>query len=939
MSKQIINIGQSANDRAGDPLRTAFKKVNDNFTELYANLTSYLPNPAGYAGKFLTTDGTNLIWQSTVKLVQQDTPPTGNEATLWYDGVSGRVYTWYDDRWVDASPPLVDFRQDPPTSPQGAIGDTEGQWSGDFDYYYYCSGNYIGNNAPIWRRIAFDSSNNWDIYAGGGVGGLPADSIGYLYNNGSGTINWIPNTDGYVLPEATTSSLGGVIPDGTSIIVNSGVISATPQINSDWNASTGRGAILNKPTIPAAQIQSDWSITDNTLKSFIKNKPSIPSIGRFVFTNDQIAVSDNGNISIHTNTHNWSFNSNGSLTFPDTSIQYTAYTGTAFPSQTGNSGKFLTTNGTGTLSWATVSGGTGGGLSISDFGRGFTNTLDAGKITTSKLYNRPANLALNNHFVLEVTNGGVVILPDQSSINGATLKTVPGNYAGITAGPVGKDEDSWVYVDNDGAWIATKYSTDAFTWKFDNNGNTTFPNGIKFDNSEGNTFALDSTTISSINLRDDQGRGFYTDNGGFIVRGNGTYGWTFGTDGTTTFPGSLTVEPNNNSPIFRTNNDFNIITDGTGNTWTFDSSGNLTLPDGGIIKNYDGSQYGGGASVTESDTAPTSPNAGDLWYDTAGGRMYVYYDNNWVDTNPIPDSTPSNLLVNGDYNFTLGIDGTVNFDPSSNGKGVLQTTADLQFIAVDKIWTFGTDGLITFPGAEGFQATFGDVFPVGNVLQTVNNLVLSSESEVCIRTDSADTALQWTFGTDGDLTVPGDIKSAAGVGPVVIEANDGTARTWTFGGNGVLTLPSGGSINNSDGTPYGTAVMITAVATGTQTISNASSAQLLAWTTDSSSPANSFVSNMFTAPYSGFYQINLSLYWGAGVTQTAGFVSAVINPSTTFTSIALLGGPTGAGAIQNVSRIIQLAESDQLAFFCAQTSGSDQTPSEVGTTLSIYRVG
>ena len=36
MAKQIINIGQTANDKSGDPLRTAFDKVNQNFTELYS---------------------------------------------------------------------------------------------------------------------------------------------------------------------------------------------------------------------------------------------------------------------------------------------------------------------------------------------------------------------------------------------------------------------------------------------------------------------------------------------------------------------------------------------------------------------------------------------------------------------------------------------------------------------------------------------------------------------------------------------------------------------------------------------------------------------------------------------------------------------------------------------------------------------------------------
>jgi len=37
MAKQVINIGQTANDNTGDPLRSAFDKINDNFTELYSD--------------------------------------------------------------------------------------------------------------------------------------------------------------------------------------------------------------------------------------------------------------------------------------------------------------------------------------------------------------------------------------------------------------------------------------------------------------------------------------------------------------------------------------------------------------------------------------------------------------------------------------------------------------------------------------------------------------------------------------------------------------------------------------------------------------------------------------------------------------------------------------------------------------------------------------
>ena len=40
MTQQNINIGTSANKGDGDPLRTAFDKINDNFDELYLKVTN-----------------------------------------------------------------------------------------------------------------------------------------------------------------------------------------------------------------------------------------------------------------------------------------------------------------------------------------------------------------------------------------------------------------------------------------------------------------------------------------------------------------------------------------------------------------------------------------------------------------------------------------------------------------------------------------------------------------------------------------------------------------------------------------------------------------------------------------------------------------------------------------------------------------------------------
>ena len=90
-------------------------------------------------------------------------------------------------------------------------------------------------------------------------------------------------------------------------------------------------------------------------------------------------------------------------------------------------------------------------------------------------------------------------------------------------------------------------------------------------------------------------------------------------------------------------------------------------------------------ATTSADVQiPTQSNNGGKYLTTNGTTL------SWA-------TITTNQLVNGDYNFTLGVDGTVNFDPASNGKGVLQTTADLQFTANTSTWTFGTDGDLTIP--------------------------------------------------------------------------------------------------------------------------------------------------------------------------------------------------------------------------------------------------
>ena len=74
MAKQTIGVGLAANDGGGDPLRSAFVKVNENFTELY-NSTATIPTALtelgitdGTSGQVLTTDGAGAFTFSTVSV-------------------------------------------------------------------------------------------------------------------------------------------------------------------------------------------------------------------------------------------------------------------------------------------------------------------------------------------------------------------------------------------------------------------------------------------------------------------------------------------------------------------------------------------------------------------------------------------------------------------------------------------------------------------------------------------------------------------------------------------------------------------------------------------------------------------------------------------------------------------------------------------------------
>jgi hypothetical protein len=78
-----------------------------------------------------------------------------------------------------------------------------------------------------------------------------------------------------------------------------------------------------------------------------------------------------------------------------------------------------------------------------------------------------------------------------------------------------------------------------------------------------------------------------------------------------------------------------------------------------------------------------------------------------------------------------------------------------------------------------------------NLPSAANNESSNARIQSANSIDILSNLSKWTFGTDGALTVPGEIKSAANTGPVIVNSNDGdNTYTWTFGSDGTFNLPT-----------------------------------------------------------------------------------------------------------------------------------------------------
>jgi hypothetical protein len=161
-----------------------------------------------------------------------------------------------------------------------------------------------------------------------------------------------------------------------------------------------------------------------------------------------------------------------------------------------------------------------------------------------------------------------------------------------------------------------------------------------------------------------------------------------------------------------------------------------------------------------------------------------------------------------------------------NWQNLLNDTG-IGLTASDKTWSFTPDGKLTLPengdivdstGASvlgGSGANLGDlVIENSNIgsdeSQNFVNLDVDGagwmrlgtfgNEKLQIIVDYSDDNHIWEFGTDGNLTVPGNIQSEGNIN-IDINLSDSTLRRWSFGEDGSLTLP--GTLDYRIGESFG----------------------------------------------------------------------------------------------------------------------------------------
>lgn len=256
MAKQVINVGTVTNDGTGDAIRSGAQKINDNFNEIYTALGSSDGSSPSIvssiiAGNGMITSSRSGDVQISAKLassVEFGVVKIGQGITVSNGIISGQEYVL-------------------PKANTNLLGGIKVGANLSITNDGVLSANPGGYTLPKATPVS--------------LGGVTIGSGLTVYDGEVSAIQ-------YVLPLASGLQLGGV-KIGSNISVSNGIISVAAPFSGDYNdlinlpslktvATTGvYSDLTGRPTIPSAQIQSDWTQSNNLSLDYIKNKPTIPA--------------------------------------------------------------------------------------------------------------------------------------------------------------------------------------------------------------------------------------------------------------------------------------------------------------------------------------------------------------------------------------------------------------------------------------------------------------------------------------------------------------------------------------------------------------------------------------------------------------------------------------------------------------------------------------
>ena len=222
----------------------------------------------------------------------------------------------------------------------------------------------------------------------------------------------------------------------------------------------------------------------------------------------------------------------------------------------------------------------------------------------------------------------------------------------------------------------------------------------------------------------------------------------------------------------------------------------------------------GGASVTSSDTAPTSPSDGDLWWSSSEAVLYIYYadsdSSQWVQaTTPGADGASGLNVTTSDTAPTSPSAGDFWWDSDANALFIYYTDADSsQWVQATTPGADGADGVDGTNGVDGADGSAA-VYTNATDLPTSNN----STGDLAFVT-STNRLYIWNGSGWYNIALINTTPTISGVSSSYALAIDGTPTTVTI----TATDPEGIPITYSIASD--TSGNIATVAQGTGASSN-----------------------------------------------------------------------------------------------------------------------